>query len=147
MMFVLVLCCSTPVHAEEKSVNLELTAYLPGFGVEYQWDESKTLGINYTAAQNFNVHLTHYNDGVFEGGFYQNGFIGYDDGRKNGLISEGAFVYVGAVSGYQWMWDNGVNVNLDGGLMLLLFPSNKDAYVLPLPAFAISVGYAFSLGE
>ena len=143
---------SSPAFAEDTKMNMELTAYIPGFGVEYQLDDTRTLGLNYSAFKSVNVNMTSYNDGVFNGGYFNNVFLGYGDDGSNsvGLFTLGKYMYAGAVFGYQWDLDNGVNINADAGLMLVafnLFDSNNQTEFLPLPAFALSVGYAFSLGD
>jgi hypothetical protein len=141
---------SFAAYAEEKKMNLELTGYLPGLGMEYQWDEQSTIGINYSAPfQSVNIHTTYYLDGTLNGGVFGNVFLGYfkDKGDKTGVLSAGRYVYAGLVGGYQWMLESGINFNVDAGLMLAAYLDAEAVRVLPLPAFAASVGYAFSLGE
>jgi hypothetical protein len=137
-------------YAEEKRMNLEFTGYLPGLGIEYQWDEQSTIGINYSAPfQSVNVNITNYNDGVLNGGYYNNIFLGYGEDKDGatGFLNLDRYLYVGAVLGYQWMLKSGINFNADAGLMFAVFDDVGQTRVLPIPAFALSVGYAFSIGE
>ncbi len=149
ILFVLLVFSAT-ANAEEAKMNVELTAYFPGFGVEYQLDETRTLGLNYSALKSANVNMTSYNDGVLKGGYFNNIFFGYgDDGTGGaGVLALGKYLYGGAVFGHQWMFDNGVNINADAGLMLVvfnMFDRGNEVQVLPFPAMAISVGYVFSM--
>ena len=137
------LVCSGQISAGEPKINIELTAYLPGIGIEYQWDESKTVGLNYAAVlENINISLTSYDKAALSGGYYTNIFLGYDNNNNIGL-GTGDFVYLGGVFGRQWLWDNGININADAGLLGIYFPTSGE--MLPSPAFAISLGYIFSL--
>jgi len=146
ILFVLLVFAAT-ANAEEAKMNVELTAYIPGFGVEYQLDETRTLGLNYSALKSANVNMTSYNDGAFKGGYFNNVFLGYgDDGSSgSGILALGKFMYAGGVVGYQWMFHNGVNINADVGLMIVKSLDNDGLF--PVPAFAISIGYAFSLAD
>ena len=137
-------------NAEEKKMNVELTAYIPGFGLEYQWDDNRTLGLNYSVPfQSVNVNVTHYSNGVLKGGYYNNIFLGYgeDKAGATSFLNLDRYIYAGAVVGYQWMLKSGINFNADAGLMLMAFDDVGETRVLPIPAFAVSVGYVFSLGE
>lgn len=67
------------------------------------------------------------------------------DYRATGFLNLDSYIYVGGVFGYQWLLDNGINFNADAGLMLMVFDDAGETKVLPIPAFALSVGYAFNL--
>jgi hypothetical protein len=149
---VLLMGASQLAYAEGDKLNVELTGYLPGLGMEYQWNEDNTIGINYSAPfQTVNVNITNYQEGALNGGFYMNAFLGYgeDNGDKTG-IDLGRYLYTGGVAGYQWMLKSGINFNVDAGLMFVVFLdalAAGETRILPVPAFAASVGYAFSLGN
>ncbi|HID36376.1 MAG TPA: hypothetical protein EYP39_03205 [Ghiorsea sp.] len=139
---------SWQTYAEETKMNVELTAYIPGLGIEYQIDEKRTLGLNYSAPfASVNVNMTSYNDGVLNGGYFNNVFLGYgqDKDGATGFLNLDHYIYAGAVFGYQWLLDSGINFNADAGLMLMVFDAAGEMNILPIPAFAASVGYAFSI--
>ncbi len=151
---VLLLQTSLCFAGSENSVNLilgpDLITHCDAYGLEVAITENSTLGIvpqscttrpsvgfaNDQVSNKFDrvgVNWLYYPQGALSGGY----FIGFGAGVENtkytsvaGSTAKAQFIDAAVGVGYQWIWENGFNMNLSFSIAHLM-PNSIDKIISP----------------